>query len=42
MAKGDAVITVKTVYFDEGQQPVEYLITNYREALPYSIRVKRD
>ena len=39
---GDAVITVKSIYFDENQQPVEYLITNYREALPYSIRVKRD
>lgn len=38
---GDAVITVKSVYFDEDQQPVEYLITQYREELPYSIRVKR-
>lgn len=39
---GDAVITVKTIYFDQDQQPVEYLITNYREVLPYSIRVKRE
>jgi DNA-binding GntR family transcriptional regulator len=38
---GNAVITVKTAYFDENQQPVEYLITNYREELPYSIRVRR-
>ena len=42
LGEGDAVISVKTVYFDEDQQPVEYLITQYREALPYSIRVKRD
>jgi len=41
LQEGDAVITVKSVYFDEDQQPVEYLITNYREELPYSIRVKR-
>ena len=41
LQEGDAVITVKTAYFDEDHQPVEYLITNYREALPYSIRVKR-
>lgn len=41
LQEGDAVITVKSVYVDENQQPVEYLITNYREGLPYSIRVKR-
>ena len=41
LQEGDAVITVKTAYFDEDHQPVEYLITYYREALPYSIRVKR-
>ncbi|MCP4626549.1 MAG: GntR family transcriptional regulator [bacterium] len=41
LQEGDAVLNVKSVYFDDNQQPVEYLITNYREALPYSIRVKR-
>jgi GntR family transcriptional regulator len=41
LQEGDAVITVKSVYVDQNQQPVEYLITNYREGLPYSIRVKR-
>ena len=41
LKEGDAVITVKTVYFGEDNQPVEYLITNYREKLPYSIRVSR-
>ena len=41
LQEGDAVITVKTTYFDASQQPVEYLITHYSEALPYSIRVKR-
>ena len=41
LQEGAAVITVKATYFDENQQPIEYLITNYREALPYSIRVKR-
>ena len=42
LQEGDAVITVKTVYLDDGQQPIEYVITKYREELPYSIRVKRE
>jgi DNA-binding GntR family transcriptional regulator len=42
LQEGDPVLNVKSVYFDENQQPVEYLVTNYREELPYSIRVKRN
>jgi len=40
--KGEAVLVVRTVYFDEEQQPIEYVETRYREELPYSIRVKRN
>jgi len=39
--EGRAVLVVRTVYFDEDQQPIEYVETRYREELPYSIRVKR-
>ena len=39
--KGQTVLVVRTVYFDEDQQPIEYVETRYRGELPYSIRVKR-
>lgn len=39
---GGPVLMVKTVYFDDQEQPVEYVETKYRQELPYSIRVKRD
>jgi GntR family transcriptional regulator len=39
--KGSAVIVVKTVYLDNEHQPIEYIISRYRDKLPYSIRTKR-
>lgn len=42
LKKGDAVLVVRTVYFDAQQQPVEYVETKYRNDLPYAIRVRRD
>jgi GntR family transcriptional regulator len=39
--KGSAVIEVKTVYIDHEHQPIEYIISRYRDKLPYSIRTKR-
>lgn len=39
--KGAAVIVVRTVYVDSEHQPIEYIISRYRDKLPYSIRTKR-
>jgi GntR family transcriptional regulator len=39
--KGSPVIVVKTVYLDHEHQPIEYIISRYRDKLPYSIRTKR-
>ncbi|MBW2008189.1 MAG: GntR family transcriptional regulator [Deltaproteobacteria bacterium] len=41
LQKGEAVLMVRTVYFDEEHRPIEYVETKYRRELPYSIRVKR-
>lgn len=41
LTKGAAVIVVKTVYVDSEHQPIEYIISRYRDKLPYSIRTKR-
>jgi GntR family transcriptional regulator len=40
--KGQVVIMVRTVYYDDHHQPIEYVETQYLDRLPYSIRVKRD
>jgi GntR family transcriptional regulator len=42
LKKGQSVLVVKTVYFDEKQHPIEYVETKYPDALPYFIRVKRN
>jgi GntR family transcriptional regulator len=39
--KNSAVIEVKTVYIDHELHPIEYIISRYRDKLPYSIRTKR-
>jgi GntR family transcriptional regulator len=39
--KGAAVMVVKTVYVDSEGHPIEYIINQYWDKLPYSIRVKR-
>ena len=39
--KDSAVIVVKTVYIDDELHPIEYIISRYRDNLPYSIRTKR-
>ncbi len=39
---GDPVLVVETIYTDEHEQPIEFVRSQYREGLPYSIRVKRD
>jgi len=41
LQEADPVLLVKSVYFDDEQQPIEYVETKYREELPYSICVKR-
>ncbi|OGP52136.1 MAG: hypothetical protein A2Y79_12635 [Deltaproteobacteria bacterium RBG_13_43_22] len=41
LKKGSAVIVVRTVYVDREHQPIEYIISRYRDKLPYSIRTKR-
>ncbi len=40
--EGDAVLVVKTVYFDDQNQPIEYIESRYCNELPYAIRVKRN
>ena len=42
IAEGHAVLVVRTVYVDEEHQPIEYVETQYRSELPYSIRVRRN
>ncbi len=39
--KGSAVIVVRTIYINTEYQPIEYIISRYRDKLPYSIRTKR-
>jgi GntR family transcriptional regulator len=39
---GAAVLLVESVYFDSGQQPVEYVRSQYAGKLPYAIRVRRN
>jgi GntR family transcriptional regulator len=39
--KGSPVLIVKTVYIDNDNQPIEYIISRYKEKLPYFIRTKR-
>ena len=39
---GDPVLVVETIYSDERDRPIEFVRSQYREGLPYSIRVKRD
>jgi GntR family transcriptional regulator len=41
LKQGSAILVVETVYFDEDKQPIEYVKTRYKDALPYSIRVRR-
>lgn len=42
IGEGHAVLVVRTVYVDEENQPIEYVETQYRSELPYSIRVRRN
>ncbi|MFH1758650.1 MAG: GntR family transcriptional regulator [Pseudomonadota bacterium] len=42
LKQGAPVLVVETVYFDIDQKPIEYVRTQYRDKLPYSIRVKRN
>jgi GntR family transcriptional regulator len=39
--KGTAVLVVRTVYIDSKNEPIEYIISRYRDKLPYSFRAKR-
>ena len=41
LENGSPVLVVQTVYFDEAREPMEYVVTSYRQELPYAIRVKR-
>ncbi len=42
LESGDPVLVVETIYTDEQDRPIEFVRSQYREKLPYSIRVKRD
>ena len=42
LTEGHAVLVVRTVYVDEEHKPIEYVETQYRSELPYSIRVMRN
>lgn len=42
LTEDHAVLVVRTVYVDEENQPIEYVETQYRSELPYSIRVRRN
>ena len=42
LRKGEPVLMVRTVYVDEDHRPIEYVVTRYRQELPYAIRVKRN
>ena len=42
LKSGDPVLVVETIYSDERDRPIEFVRSQYREGLPYSIRVKRD
>jgi GntR family transcriptional regulator len=35
------VLVVESIYMDENGKPIEFVRTQYRDALPYSIRVRR-
>lgn len=39
--KGAAILVVRTVYVDSAFQPIEYIISRYKDQLPYSYRAKR-
>jgi len=41
LQEGDAVILVRTVYYDEEKNPLEFVETKYRKEIPYAIRVRR-
>jgi len=41
MEPGEPVLVVESIYLDERSQPIEFVRTQYKEALPYSIRVRR-
>ncbi|MGD8564322.1 MAG: GntR family transcriptional regulator [Desulfarculaceae bacterium] len=38
---GDPVLVVESIYLNDEGKPIEFVRTQYREALPYSIRMKR-
>jgi len=39
--KGSPVLVVRTVYVDNAFQPIEFVVSRYKDKLPYSIRAKR-
>jgi GntR family transcriptional regulator len=41
LKKGAPVLLVEAVYFDTAQNPIEYIMSRYRNELPYAIRIKR-
>jgi GntR family transcriptional regulator len=41
LKKGAPVLLVEAVYYDTLRQPIEYIMSRYREELPYAIRIKR-
>ena len=42
LKKGAPVLLVEAVYFDSAQRPIEYIMSRYRNELPYAIRIRRN
>lgn len=40
--KGAPVLLVEAVYFDSAHRPIEYIMSRYRNELPYAIRIRRN
>jgi GntR family transcriptional regulator len=42
LKQGAPVLLVEAVYFDTTHQPIEYIVSRYRNELPYAIRIRRN
>ena len=42
LKRGDPLLLIESVYFDDAHRPVEYVRSLCRDKLPYSIRVRRN
>ena len=36
------MLLVEAVYFDSAHRPIEYIMSRYRNELPYAIRIRRN